>query len=119
MDIREQIKRINSLQLSDRTSHLDALLQAISDFRNTDNTSEALGLEIINCLGGMRTWGHIDSDVDMKILDAALSVARKFNVPKRMLEGLLKSALYYSTYYPNRYNSAELEAELSRINKTK
>lgn len=119
MDIREQIKKINSLQLSDRTSHLDDLLKSISDFGNTDNFSEELGLDIINCLGGMRSWGHIDSDLDMKILDVSLSVARKYKIPKRLLEGLLKSALYYSTYYPNRYNVVELEEELSRINKTK
>lgn len=115
MDIQKKIDSINALKLDNRIEHIEELLEFASKFKNLNNNNETLGLKVINCLQGIRSSRFIDSDMDLKLLDASLTIARNLNTHKKLLIGLINDAIYYSNYYPKKYNKSDLEKELKTI----
>lgn len=119
MDIQKQIDLINSLDLGERINHLEDLFIAISKFDNSNKDNDLLGVNIIDCLNGIRSWRFIESDTDMKLLDISLVIARKLVDKKNNLIVLLEDAVYYSNYYPERFNKSKLEKEIAEITNSK
>ncbi|MGB4774054.1 MAG: hypothetical protein WBP45_02680 [Daejeonella sp.] len=116
MDIQKQIDTINSVKLDERISFWEDLIFMADEYLNSINQDETLALNIINCIGGIRTSRFIESDIDIKLLDASLRIARKLVKHKKILKDILKDILYYSNYYPEKYNKELLEQEIKNIN---
>jgi len=115
MDFKKKIAFINSLKLDERIEYVDELLDLVSKFENINTKTITLGLNIVDCLQGIRTSRFIESDTDIKLLEASLKITRSLKSQKKLLKGLLNDAIYYSGYYPKKYNKSELEKELAEI----
>ncbi len=114
MEIQKKIDYINSLDLYKRMELLEDLLEIASEFENSKIENDKLGYNLVSCLIGMRS-AFDESDIDIKLLDHALKIARKSLKKTKLLKGLLISALYYSNYYPEKYNKESLEREIAQI----
>lgn len=114
MEIQEKIDYINSLDLYKRMALSEDLLAIVDDYQNSKIQNDKLAYNIVSCLVGMRS-AFEESDMDLKLLDPALKIARKSLKKTELLRGLLNSALCYSNYYPKKYNKEELEKEISEI----
>lgn len=118
MDIQEKIDYVNSLKLDERINHWQDLVLLANDYLSSGNIDDKQNLEFINCISGLRTSRFIQSDIDMELLDISLLIARNFKSQRKILKGILNDILYYSNYYPEKYNKIELEKEINQLNNT-
>ncbi|MEO6303050.1 MAG: hypothetical protein ABIP51_07740 [Bacteroidia bacterium] len=116
MNIQEQIDNINSLELDKRINFITDLINISNSYILGDG-NHSLGLNIINCLSSLRTSRFIESDTDIKLLDISLRIARKLKGESDILKGILNDLMYYSNFYPEKYNKETLQNEIDRINK--
>jgi len=118
MTIQEKINFINSLKLDDRISHRQDLILLAQNYLGSEKINETQSIELFNCLSSIRTSRFVDSDIDMELLDISLLVARKLQNHNNILKGILNDILYYSNYYPEKYNKEELEKEIKQLTET-
>lgn len=52
---------------------------------------------------------------DIEILNISLLIARKLKSERKVLKLILNDIIYYSNYYPEKYNKIELEKELKEL----
>jgi len=116
--MQEKINFINSLKLDERISYRQDLILLAQNYLVSETISESQSIELINCLNNIRTSRFVDSDIDMELLDISLLIARKLQHHNNILKGILNDILYYSNYYPKKYNKEELEVEIKLLNKT-
>ncbi|WOC40021.1 hypothetical protein [Polaribacter sp. HL-MS24] len=115
MNIQKQLETINSLEINERINYINDILTIVYKFENLNNDNELQGLSILDCLKEIRLSRFVESDMDLRLLDGALIIARSLkNHNKRLLE-LLNDAIYYSNYYPEKYNKSELKKEIAKI----
>ena len=116
--LQNKIDFINALNLDERINHWQDLILLSNKYLNSENINDSLSLKIINCFNGIRISRFIDSDIDIKLLDISLLVARKLENQNIILKGILNDILYYSNYYPEKYNKLGLEKEIKKLNET-
>lgn len=51
----------------------------------------------------------------MKLLDFSLLIARKLKGEDKILKGILNDILYYSNFYPEKYDKEALQKEVDRL----
>ena len=119
MNIQKQIEIINSLEVNERINHINDLLIMVSKFETLINDNEIQGLSILDCLSNIRASRFVESDMDIKLLDGSLIIARNLKNHKKRLLELLNDAIYYSNYYPEKYNKSELKKEIAKIESSK
>ena len=115
MNTEDKINRINSLKLDERMSHLEDLILLSNDYLSSQNIEDEMSLNFINCLNGLRSSRFIESENDIRLLDVSLRIARKLKSNKMILKAILIDILYYSSFYPEKYNRTELEKEINKI----
>lgn len=114
--LNEKIDLINSADLNERINYLDDLIDIINQFTfYQEKDCHTLGSRIIDCITGLRSSRFIESDTDMKLLDASLIIAKKINIDKRILKQLLSEQLYYSNFIIERYNKIEIEKAIEQL----
>ena len=118
MNTEDKINYINSLALDKRISQWEDLILLSNDYLNSQNIEDKLSLNFINCLSGLRSSRFIESDIDIRLLETALQIARKLKGNRKILKGILNDILYYSNFYPEKYNKIELEREINQLNET-
>lgn len=115
MDILDKINLINTLALDKRINAWEDLVDLASFFLNSRSQDISIANKIIECARGVRSSKFIDTDIDIKLLNISLEIAHKLKVNPTLLKGLLADALYYSNYFPDKYNKIELEKEIQKI----
>lgn len=115
MKIKEKIEFINSIKIDERVAYWEELGTMSIEYLHTNKRDENLILEIINCLNGIRSSRFMESNVEVKILDVLLVLARTLKEQKQMLINILTDVIYYSNYYPERYNKVALDEELKEL----
>lgn len=63
-----------------------------------------------------RSSRFIESDI--RLLETSLQIARKLKSKRKILKEILNDILYYSNFYPEKYNKIELEKEINQLNET-
>ncbi|WP_320053026.1 hypothetical protein [uncultured Acetobacteroides sp.] len=117
MNIREKIDYVNSLKLDERINYWQDLILLANEYLSLGNIDEQQSLDFIDCFRGLRTSRFIQSDIDMILLDTSLLIARKLKSNRKILKGILDDILYYSDFYPEKYNRDELENEINELDK--
>lgn len=117
MDFQKQIDTINSTNRSERILQIPIILDLAKLYLNSGIDNDKLSLNFIDCINEIRQLRFIESDSDMNLLDVALLIARKMKNNQNLLENLLNDALYYSNYFPDKYNRLYLENEIKLISK--
>ena len=115
--MKEKIDFINSLTLDERIKYWQDLIMLANQYLKSENITDDQSLSLINCINGLRTSRFIQTEIDLELLDASLPIARILNNQKTVLKGILNDILYYSNFYPEKYNKDELEKELNELNK--
>jgi hypothetical protein len=118
MSIQGKFDYINSLKPDERINHWQELALLANDYLSSENIDDKQNLAFINCIGGLRTSRFIESDIDMELLDISLLIARKLKNQRGIVKGILNDILYYSNFYPEKYNKDELEKEINLLNET-
>lgn len=109
MNIQEQIDSINSLELDKRINFITDLITISNNYLLLKDGEDSLGLSIINCIASIRTSRFIESDTDVKLIDISLLIARKLKGESKILKGILNDLIYYSNFYPEKYNRESLQ----------
>lgn len=115
MNIQEQIDKINSFELDKRLSLISDLIAISNNYLSLKEVNNSLGINIISCLSSIRTYRFIESEIDMKLLDFSLLIARKLKGEDKILKGILNDILYYSNFYPEKYDKEALQKEVDRL----
>jgi hypothetical protein len=115
MNILDKIELINSQGLDKRINAWKDLCDLASFFLTSKSQDITIAYKIIECAKGIRSSRFIDSDIDITFLNISLEIAYKFNVNPKLLKELLINALYYSNYFPDKYNKIEIEKEIQKI----
>lgn len=111
----DKIDHINSLPYNERVNYVNVLIDLVNEYLINNSKDEPLGVKLVKCIVGVRASELINSEVDMKLIDASLKIARNFTNNRELLIQLLNSALYYSSFYPVKYNRNELESEIQKL----
>lgn len=118
MNIEDKINYINSLKLDERISHWEDLILLANEYLSSKYIEDKLSLNFINCISGIRSSRFMESDIDVRLLEISLQIARKIKSNRNILKGILNDILYYSNFYPEKYNKIELEKEINQLNET-
>lgn len=119
MEIIDRIKLINSFALDKRVQYASELISITNQILKEDPNNIELAENILSCMSGLRTSRFIESDVDIQLLDVSNSLIRTFKLGNQYLSKILKDQLYYSNYYPEKYNKQEIEIEIAAITNQK
>lgn len=83
---------------------------------NSNNLEDNLSIDIITCIDQIRSSRFIESDLDIKLLELSLKIARKLKSNKIILKEIISNILYYANYYPEKFDKMELEKEMTQLN---
>jgi len=114
----ETIKIINSKDNYAKLNYVNELVQISDLYIKSNSNNLTYSTKILDCIQQIRTIRFIeDTGQDHVLLKRLLLIIKHKVHDKTKLYVLsqLKSALYYSNYYPKEFNKAKIEKSIKKI----
>jgi len=114
MNLKQIIEDINHLELDSRKERLNQLLEISNYYISNNLDNSVIAYDILDCIDGMRQSRFIETSEELELINISLKIARAISDKLKILS-YLKDLIYYTYYYPDKYDKKIIEKEINDI----